>query len=163
MTSSTNSALAVTTERWRRVTPFAAVGAVCIVAGGLVSAATAAAPSEHASWAVAYLVLVGGVAQLGLGLGQGLLAPKLPSAGMATGLVVGWNLGNAAVLIGTLTEAVWLVDVGGGLLVLSLAVLVWVARGAASRQRWLLVVFRALVLLLLVSIPVGLVLAHVHP
>src|SRR5664280_1572278 len=42
--------------------PFAAVGAACIVAGGLVAAVSAPAPSEHASWAAAYLVLVVGAA-----------------------------------------------------------------------------------------------------
>jgi hypothetical protein len=34
---------------------------------------------------------------------------------------------------------------------------------ARGRRRWLLHVFRGLVLLLLVSIPVGLVLAALHP
>src|SRR5664280_2796146 len=59
--------------------PFAAVGAACIVAGGLVAAVSAPAPSEHASWAAAYLVLVVGVAQAALGVGQALLALRVPS------------------------------------------------------------------------------------
>jgi len=38
--------------------PFGIVGVVCVVAGGLVAAATAPAPTEHGGWAAAYLVLV---------------------------------------------------------------------------------------------------------
>ena len=38
--------------------PFGIVGVVRVVAGGLVAAATAPAPTEHGGWAAAYLVLV---------------------------------------------------------------------------------------------------------
>ena len=44
--------------RWSPALPFAALGAASIVAGGLVAAVTAAAPSQHGTWAAAYLVLV---------------------------------------------------------------------------------------------------------
>ena len=41
-----------------------AVASALIVAGGLVAAVDGAAPFAHGSWLAAYLVLVGGVAQL---------------------------------------------------------------------------------------------------
>ena len=56
------------------------VGCVSLL-GGCVAAASSVAPSETASWAAAYLVLVGGVAQVFLGLGQVLVAR--PSASLA--------------------------------------------------------------------------------
>ena len=63
--------------------------------------ATAPAPSEHGSWAAAYLMLVCGVAQLDLGIRQALLAPGTPSLRV---IAVGpdGTPGNAAILAGTL-------------------------------------------------------------
>ena len=142
--------------------PFAVLGVGCVVAGGLVAAVTAVAPSTHASWAAAYLVLVAGVAQVGLGLGQAVLAPRVPSRGQVGAQVVAWNVGNAAVLTGTLTGVLPLVDLGGALLVIGLALLVHAVRGG-QRRGWTLYGFRLLALLLLVSIPVGLVLARISP
>src|SRR5579875_3107512 len=97
--------------------PFAAFGTACVIAGGLVAAATAPAPSGHGSWAAAYLVLVGGVAQVALGAGQALLAPRSPSRRLVAAEFAGWNAGNAAVLAGTLAGVTPLVDAGGALLV----------------------------------------------
>jgi hypothetical protein len=147
--------------------PFAVAGTGCVVAGGLVAAATAAAPSAHASWAVAYLVLVAGVAQVGLGLGQGALASRAPS-GRRLALETGaWNVGNAAVLAGVLVGVGPLVDLGGALLVIALVLLVHAVRDGGRHDtriaRWTLYGFRLLVLILLVSIPVGLVLARTWP
>jgi hypothetical protein len=94
--------------------PFAAVGAACIAAGGLVAAVSAPAPSEHASCAAAYLVLVAGAA---LGVGQALLAPRVPSRRTVAVQFTAWNLGNGAVMAGTLAGITSLVDTGGALLV----------------------------------------------
>src|SRR5664280_1845073 len=99
--------------------PFAAVGAACIVAGGLVAAVSAPAPFEHASWAAAYLVLVVGAAQAALGVGQALLALRVPSRRNVAVQFTAWNLGNAAVLTGTLAGITTLVDTGGALLVVA--------------------------------------------
>jgi len=139
--------------------PFGIAGVACIVAGGLVAAVTAPAATEHASWAAAYLVLVAGVAQVGLGVGQALLAPGSLSARLVAIEVAVWNLGNAAVLAGTLLGATPLVDAGGALLVAGLALLLRQARGSAA-PHWPLLAFRLLVALLLVSIPIGLVLVR---
>ncbi|GEL16365.1 hypothetical protein [Pseudonocardia asaccharolytica] len=145
--------------------PFALIGIACVIAGGLVAAVTASAPSQQASWASAYLVLVGGVAQVGLGIGQAVFAPGT-STRLVAAQVIGWNGGNAAVLLGTLLGILALVDVGGGLLVVTLALFVHSVRGAAPRRtgldRWLLRGYRLLVLIVLVSVPVGLLLARLR-
>lgn len=147
--------------------PFAAFGTGCVVAGGLVAAVTAPAPSTHASWAAAYLVLVAGAAQVGLGFGQAVLAPRAPSGRRVAAQVGAWNGGNAAVLAGTLTGVLPLVDLGGALLVIGLALLVHTVRGDLGRGprsgRWALYGFRLLALVLLVSIPIGLILARIGP
>ena len=152
----------VRTVAWTRPTlPFAVVGAVCVVAGGLVAAVTAHTPSEAAAWSAAYLVLVAGVAQIALGVGQAWLAPQPPSDRRVAVQFAGWNIGNAAVLVGTLLGIVRVVDVGGVLLVFSLALFALGVRGA--RRDWPLWAFRAIVVILLVSIPIGSVLARTHP
>jgi hypothetical protein len=111
--------------------PFAAVGAACIVAGGLVAAVSAPAPSEHASWAAAYLVLVAGAARAALGVGQALLAPRVPSRRTIAVQFTAWNLGNGAVMAGTLAGITSLVDTGGALLV---ALLLLTKRRARQRE-----------------------------
>jgi hypothetical protein len=147
--------------------PFTALGSACVVAGGLVAAATAPAPSTHASWAAAYLVLVAGVAQAALGLGQAALTSHVPARRRVVAQISTWNIGNAAVLVGTLTGVVPLVDLGGVILVAGLALLADGVRGRVRHdvrsQRWLLHGFRLLVVMLLVSIPIGLLLARIGP
>lgn len=146
--------------RWPPALPFAAVGGACVIAGGLVAAATAPAPSEHGTWASAYLVLVAGVAQLALGVGQALLAPSPPSRHVVVVECTVWNAGNTAVLAGTLLSLVPLVDAGGVLLVLALSLLTLEVRGAGRRGGWGLRLYRLLVAVVLVSIPIGLLLAR---
>lgn len=151
----------------RQAAPAIVVGVVCIVAGGLVAAVTAPSPTEHGTWAAAYLVLVAGVSQVGLAVGQALLTAPTPAARTRVAELVTWNVGNAAVLTGTLTGTVWIVDLGGALLVAALALVVVavhrypvqeVGRSQALARR----AFQLLVLLLLVSIPIGLWLGR-HP
>lgn len=149
--------------RWPPALPFAVLGTVCIVAGGLVAAATAPAPSEHGSWAAAYLVLVGGIAQTALGAGQALLAPRAPARRAVAAELIGWNAGNGAVLAGTLTGLTRLADIGGVLLVAALVLVIRETRGASQRPAWPLHLYRALVALLVVSIPVGLAIADLRP
>jgi hypothetical protein len=149
--------------RWPVALPFVVPGVACVAAGGLVSAASALAPSGQAAWAAAYLVLVGGLAQAGLGVGQALLASAVPPRRVVLAEVVAWNLGDAAVLAGELLGRRPIVDAGGALLAVALVLLVLATRGPAVRRRWMLPAFRGLVLLLVVSIPAGLVLAEVRP
>lgn len=151
-------------SEWGRVQlrgawPFTIVGVACVIAGGLVAAITSVSPTEQLAWSAAYLVLVAGVAQVGLGLGQQFLPTRPPSRRLVLGELALWNVGNAAVMYGTLAGAVAVVDVGGALLVLTLGLVGYASRGAA--RTWLLHGFRALIAILLVSIPVGLVLARI--
>lgn len=149
--------------RLRAATPLLATGTAGVVAGGLVAAATAPSPSEHGSWTAAYLVLVAGVAQIALALGQVWLAPVAPARRVLAGEYAAWNVGNAAVIAGTLAGIPTMLDAGGVLLVAALALFAVAVRGrAAARGRWLLLAYRALVVLMLVSIPVGLVLDRVR-
>lgn len=124
----------------------------------MIAAATAHNPSELASWSVAYLVLVGGVAQLALALGQALFAPAEPSRRVIASEFITWNFGNAAVLTGTILDVLILTDVGGALLVVALALLVRSTHRA--RATLPLQVYRLLIAIVLVSIPIGLVLAR---
>ena len=67
---------------------FVAAGSSCVVVGGLVAAATGPTGFEDGSWVAAYLVLVGGVAQIALGVGQqlvGALAVKQHDGAMLPG------------------------------------------------------------------------------
>lgn len=137
--------------------PFWLVGSACIVAGGLVSAATAPQASEQSAWAAAYLVLVAGVVQVALGAGQALLAPRSVSPALLVAELVTWNVGNAGVLGGTLLHLAAVVDLGGALLVCCLGMVVFAVR-RPGKVGWPLWVFRALVVVVLVSIPIGLVL-----
>lgn len=151
--------------RWAVSWPLFAVGALGVVSGGLVAAAIAPAPTEHGSWAAAYLVLVVGVAQIALGSGQALLAPNAPSSRVVALEAVCWNAANALVIAGTITNTHPVVYVGGAVLVAALAMFANAARGATPLvrgKRWPLHVFRALVAVLLVSIPTGLVLATIR-
>lgn len=140
--------------------PFVIIGSVSIILGGLISAASAASPSYTASWAVAYIVLVAGVAQLVLGIGQAQLASRQPSARVIAGEAIALNLANLAVLAGTLIAAPALVDVGAGLLVIALAMFVWAVRGARTHSAWLLHGFRIMIVILAVTAPIGLLIAH---
>lgn len=148
---------------WSAASPFAALGTACVIAGGLVAAAVATAPSQLGSWAAAYLVLVGGVTQVALGAGPALLAPRSPGRRAVAAELVGWNAGNGAVLAGTLLGATWLADVGGAALIAALALAFAGIRGAVRHPAWPLHLYRAVIALVLVSIPVGLVIGAAHP
>ena len=140
--------------------PILVVGGLGIIAGGLLSAATASAPTRHIAWAVAYLVLVVGVAQLCLGVGQAVLGERAPRWSVTLAELVFFNLGNAGVLIGTVLETPWLVDVGGVALVVALVYFMVGARGNGA-PKWLRYLYWFVIVVLLISIPVGLVLARV--
>ncbi|MBK5248789.1 MAG: hypothetical protein JJE50_05055 [Actinomycetales bacterium] len=148
--------------RWGAMRIFVVVGSGCIVAGGLVSAVTGPFGFTDGSWTAAYLVLVAGVAQLGLGAGQALLAAELPTRATTGGQLAAWNVGNIGVLGGTLAGRPSAVIAGGLALVVALVLFL---RGVATSRpgnRGPLVGYRLLVVLLAVSIPVGLVLSVVR-
>ncbi len=144
----------------RRTTfePFAIVGAVSVVAGGLLAAAIAApAPTRHGAWAVAYLVLVLGVSQIVLGAGQVLLSSTPPTARMVAVTAVAFNGANIAVLVGVVTNQIVVFDAGAVLLIVALVLFLHGVRHCA-RRGWPLYAYRLFVAVLVVSIPIGLLL-----
>ncbi len=142
---------------WRSASPFVVIAALAVVAGGLVSAALAHAPTQHAMWLVAYLVLVVGVAQFCLGVGQSWLTRALPSTGLLVGECCLFNAGNALVMAGTLAAHVAWVSVGALLLIAALALFFFGVRRVSGRP--LLYAYRAMLLLVGASAIVGLLLA----
>lgn len=147
--------------RWPEVAPSAVIGTLCVVAGGMVAAVTAPVASEESSWAAAYLVLVGGVAQAALGVGSAALAPRTSSRRTRLAAIVLWNLGNAAVLAGVLAGRTAFVDAGGAALVVALLLMSRSVRHSIG-PRLLTVGYWALLVLLAVSIPTGLVLTRIR-
>lgn len=155
------SSPALALDRTQFAGAFVLIGGTCVVAGGLVAAISAHAPSEHATWAAAYLVLVAGVAQIGLGVGRAWLTAEQPSPRRLVGELCTWNLGNAAVIAGTVSGLTAVVDLGGGLLVVALVSLLAAVR-APRRRGWQLTIYRALLVVVLASIPIGLMLAELR-
>src|SRR6185312_9648817 len=67
-------------ERLRAARPFLLTALLALLFAGFVAAAIAHAPTRSLVWMVAYLVLVAGVAQGVLGLGQALLPGQPPAS-----------------------------------------------------------------------------------
>ncbi|WP_193314540.1 hypothetical protein [Georgenia ruanii] len=148
--------------RWAAMWPGGLVGFLCIVIGGLVAAVTGPTGFQHGSWAAAYLVLVAGVAQLGLAAGQAWLPARPPTRRTVVGELATWNAGNVAVLAGTVAGAVLPVVAGG--LALVVALVLFIHGVKAPRPGWTtwLTAYRLLAGVVAVSIPVGLVLSAVR-
>ncbi|MBS1677647.1 MAG: hypothetical protein JST08_09695 [Actinobacteria bacterium] len=136
-----------------------AIAVSLIVAGGLVAAVDSAAPFAHGSWLAAYLVLVGGVAQLALGLGPLLFpAPVLSPSSSRTRLVL-WNLGTGIVAAGVFAASTAVVVSGS---VLVLGALACFARGAGPARepgRERVLAYRLVVAVLAVSVVIGIALS----
>lgn len=116
---------------------------------------------SHGSWSAAYLVLVGGVAQIALGQSQRALSGRETGASAVIIELAAWNLGSALVIAGTLARTPVVVDVGGVALVVALGVMARTVRGGAG-PGWALWTYRGALAVLLTSIPIGLVLAHLR-
>jgi hypothetical protein len=137
-----------------------AFGAGFVVAGGLVAAITGPLALEKGSWLAAYLVLVCGVAQCALAVQDRALTSTDASAGRLRTRLLGWNAGNALVIVGVLAATPIVVDLGG---ILLLAVLIAAAVATRSRSApGRVVLYRVGLGLLIVSIPIGLALAHLR-
>jgi hypothetical protein len=134
--------------------PFVGAGALLVLAGGFVAAAGGEAPSRHLSWAAAYLVLVCGSAQIFLGGGQALVGSRPVPPRLAAVQLAAFNLGNAGVLVGTLSGTAAVLYAGSAVLVVALALFAWATRSTVS-PRLRVVVYRVVLVALAVSIPVG--------
>lgn len=116
---------------------------------------------DHGSWVAAYAVLVAGVAQYVFGVVQGVLAVRRPSSRVTVAELVAWNAGAVAVIGGTLAGLPLIVDVGGLLLGLGLGLFIHAVRGTDG-PAWARWTYRVLLVVILVSIPIGLVLAQLR-
>ena len=135
-------------------------GFACVALGGLVAAVTGPLELEKGSWLAAYLVLVAGLAQIVLaGQRQYFDAVAAGTTGFHLRVTL-WAGGSLLVMAGSLAHAPFVVDAGGAALVVALAAALWNVRSA--RRRGLAQLAGAFYAVLLVSIPVGLVLAHLR-
>lgn len=148
--------------RWTGSSTFRVIATAWIIAGGLTAAVTGPLHLEYGSWAAAYQVLVAGIAQSALGIAQSALAPQPLSRSTVATELVAWNLGSLAVLAGTVLGAPLIVDAGGVLLVVALAVLIRTVRGKGDGPAWALWTYRLLLVVILTSIPIGLTLGHLR-
>ena len=136
------------------VAPFLAVGVAGVVSGGLIAAASRPAGWERGSWVAAVLVLVVGVGQSGLAVGQATFGTE-PTRRVVTCEMLSVNLGAAFVIVGTVLSSPLIATAGSLSFAAALAMF---ARGAVGRRadggrlRW---AFVALLLVLTVSVPVG--------
>lgn len=149
-------------ERWRAASVFVIVGSTCVVAGGLVAAVTGPTDFEHGSWLAAYLVLVGGVAQIVLGAGQAWLARRAPPARSTRSEALSWNIGAVAVVLGTLWSEPALTTAGGTASMVALGLFVAGVRRVRPSSRRVGLLYRGIVGIVLVSVPVGVVLAWIR-
>jgi len=143
-------------ERLRAARPFLLTALLALLFAGFVAAAIAHAPTRSLVWMVAYLVLVAGVAQGVLGLGQALLPGQPPASRWRAGEWLLFNGGNVGVIAGTLLVAPALVAAGTALFVAALAAFLLGVRGAGGG--WLLQLFRAVLAITGLGASVGLVL-----
>lgn len=139
---------------WRPVLPLLAVGALGVVAGGLLAAAVAHAPARTAVWLSAFLVLVVGVVQIALATGRALLARPGTGSGIAWCQFALYNLGTAGVVAGTLAGSLPLVLLGTVLFLGALASFLRAVRSAPAGPG--VYAYRALIVFVAISALVGL-------
>jgi hypothetical protein len=151
------------TPALRSTIAFVVCGGTLIVAGGVVAAVNSAAQFDHGSWLAAYLVLVGGTAQILLAAGRAaLLAGDREPAGLRLQLVL-WNVGSLAVPAGVLADAAGWVTAGSVALLLALALFAQAGVHAGRAQRARAIAYLVLVIALASSVLVGSALADAAP
>jgi hypothetical protein len=148
--------------RWSAARPFVVVGSVSIVAGGVIAAVARPSGFEMGSWLAAYLVLVGGVAQIALGGGQAWLAGARPRPGEIRAEVVAWNVGVVATIVGSLVALPVLTTLGGIATAVALVLFLAGVRVVGPAPAVARACYRGIAAIVLLSIPVGLVLAWVR-
>jgi hypothetical protein len=147
---------------------FALPAALFLLAAAGVAAARIATPFDKGWWLVAYLGLVGGVAQLLLGSGLGALAGRAGAREPARRVTLAqfglWNAGTLTVAVADLVEAPAAVLAGSVLLLVALALFaVELRRIARTPLRGWAAAYVALVVFLAGSVAVGAALAEALP
>lgn len=154
--------LVVLHARWPAMRPFVIVGGTCVLVGGLVAAVSRPTEFGLGSWVAAYLVLVGGVGQVSLGVGRSWLACEAASPRRTVAEAALWNIGLAGTLVGSLRSAFAATALGGAFTAAALVLFLFGIRRTRPGHRALTLAYRGLVTLILVSTPVGLSLAWVR-
>lgn len=139
---------------------FSAASVLAIAAGGLLAAFSARKPDKLKIWMSAYLVLIVGLVQLGLVTAW--QATGATDFRLALAAFVMYNLGNGCVLLGTMYKTGFrnyslVVNFGG--LALAAAMVLLLVSVRDLQASWTLAGFIALVLVILVSMPIGLVMS----
>ena len=138
-------------------TPFKLLGSAAIIVAGLIAAAIARNPARPMVWMVAYLVLVVGVVQYALGVGQAALSKTAPGSATVWGQWLLLNMGHAGVIAGTLAGSFRLLVAGTILYDVAVAWLGLTVRGNQPGMR--LIGYRVLIVVMLASSAAGLVLS----
>lgn len=157
--ASTTCAAERVIARWPAARPFVVVGSVATIAGGVIAAVTRPTGFELGSWMAAYLVLVGGVAQIALGMGQAWMADLPPRSWEVSGELVSWNLAMLATILGSVLAVPLLTTVGGAASVVALGMFLRGVRHAPSTVRWSVLAYRVVVAIVLISTPIGVALS----
>lgn len=149
-------------DRWLAQRPLFVLGTLGILAGGVVAAIARPTGWGHGSWTAAYLVLVVGVGQLAVAFAQAALAPRVPSRGRIWAEVVCWNVGSGIIIAATQVDAPIPVAVGSAVFLAALAIAADVVRPRSDltgSAALVLGLYRALLVILGVSVFVGIVLS----
>lgn len=135
-------------------------GVFFVIVGGLIAAVTSPLNIEKGSWLAAYVVLIAGVAQCLLSEQPKFLAiphQKVNGIWIRFGT---WNLGNLLVVIGALSSEPILTDIGGVILIIRLVQAILDTRGSRLPVR--VNILRAVYVIIVISIPIGLTLTHLR-
>lgn len=151
--------------RWARMVPFAVIGALGIIGGGVAAAVTGPTDWDQGSWFAAFVVLVVGVAQIGLGVGQAALGAEVPTKVTVAAQVATWNVGCAFVIAGTLASSPVVATLGSIIVLVCLVMAGKIALGHSgldgSARVWL-GLYRLLLAVLVVSTPIGIALSWIR-
>lgn len=147
-------------ERITSIAPWLVTSGLAVVAGGLTAAAVAHAPTQPLVWMSAYLVLVVGLAQAVLGVGQAVLSVQPPPQRLVVAQWIVFNAANVGVVAGTLLGRVSMVAVGTTGFAVALSMFLYGVRNA--RSGWQTHLFRALVAILGISAVVGMTLSLIR-
>lgn len=146
----------------RAAVAMATVGCGAVILGGLIAAATDPIDLYRGSWMAAYLVLVVGASQVVMGTARKVHGERKDSwAWTQFGC---WNAGSAIVIAGTLSASPTSVSLGSVLLLVALGIAINAARGLpmGSPFRLRMLAYRAVLGILALSIPVGILLSFLR-
>lgn len=139
--------------------PYAGVGVAGIIAGGLCAAVTGPLDWHRGSWVAAFLVLVVGVGQLCLALGEHSLLDRRRFAQRSHLQLALFNGGSLGVVVGTLLAEPVIVSLASLVVMTSLIRFALASREVNSSWSAAKAIYVGMLALLIVSTPVGIALS----